>query len=130
MQTSSCSARRAALCCLLLASVTAALAAPASAANAAALRRSVGGANYGLPHTGVTIWKHGQTRIPAAALAAEDGDLIERLPAQGPVAMKLVLTPQILPDADSANVIAVRAVLAYFLAQLPEPLPRLVLTED
>jgi len=73
---------------------------------AAVLLRSIGGANYRLPHTGVTIWKDGQARIPAAALAAEDGDLIARLAAQGPVDMKLVLTPQILPDADGANVIA------------------------
>jgi len=73
---------------------------------AAVLLRSVGGAEYRLPHTGVTIWKPGQQAIAAAALAAEDGDLIARLAAQGPVQMKLVLTPHVLPDADSANVIA------------------------
>jgi carboxypeptidase Q len=68
--------------------------------------RSIGGADYRLPHTGVTIWKDKQAPIPAAALAAEDADLIVRLAARGPVAMKLVLTPQTLPDADSFNVIA------------------------
>jgi carboxypeptidase Q len=73
---------------------------------AAALVRSIGGANYRLPHTGTTIWKDKQAPIPAAALAAEDADLIVRLAARGPVAMKLVLTPQTLPDADSFNVIA------------------------
>jgi hypothetical protein len=73
---------------------------------AAALLRSVGGADYRLPHTGVTIWRDGQAPIAAAALAAEDGDLIVRLAAQGPVDMKLVLTPQTLPDADGNNVIA------------------------
>ncbi len=73
---------------------------------AAALLRSIGGADYRLPHTGVTIWRDGQAPIPAAALAAEDGDLIARLAAQGPVQMHLVLTPQTLPDADGANVIA------------------------
>ena len=72
----------------------------------AVLLRSVGGAEYRLPHTGVTIWNPEQKAIPAAALAAEDGDLIARLAAQGPVQMKLVLTPRLLPDADSANVIA------------------------
>ena len=82
---------------------------PAEAASlgaAAALVRSIGGADYRLPHTGTTIWKDRQAPIPAAALAAEDADLIVRLAARGPVAMKLVLTPQTLPDADSFNVIA------------------------
>jgi carboxypeptidase Q len=73
---------------------------------AAALVRSLGGADYRLPHTGATVWKDQQAPIPAAALAAEDADLITRLAAQGPVSMKLLLTPRTLPDADSANVIA------------------------
>ena len=73
---------------------------------AAALVRSVGGADYRLPHTGATAWKDKQAPIPAAALAAEDADLITRLAAQGPVSMKLLLTARMLPDADSANVIA------------------------
>jgi carboxypeptidase Q len=82
---------------------------PAEAASlgaAAALVRSVGGADYRLPHTGLTRWKDRQAPIPAAALAAEDADLVARLAAAGPVTMKLVLTPQTLPDADSDNVIA------------------------
>jgi hypothetical protein len=72
----------------------------------AALVRSIGGAIFLLPHTGATTWKNGQLPIPAAALAAEDADLIERLAASGPVTMRLLLTPQTLPDADSSNVIA------------------------
>lgn len=82
---------------------------PAKAAElgaAAALVRSVGGANYRLPHTGQTGWKDGQAPIPAGALAAEDAELIERLAARGPLTMHLVLTPQTLPDANSNNVIA------------------------
>ncbi len=82
---------------------------PAEAASlgaAAALVRSIGGADYRLPHTGTTIWKARQAPIPAAALAAEDSDLVVRLAARGPVAMKLSLTPQTLADADSFNVIA------------------------
>jgi carboxypeptidase Q len=82
---------------------------PAAAAElgaAAALVRSVGGADYRLPHTGVTTWHEKQQPIPAAALAAEDADLIARLAAHGPVSMKLLLTPKLLPDADGANVIA------------------------
>ncbi len=73
---------------------------------AAALVRSIGGAEYRLPHTGATVWPEGRAPIPAAALAAEDADLILRLAAAGPVTLKLVLTPQTLPDADSHNVIA------------------------
>src|SRR5207248_11493785 len=42
----------------------------------------------------------------AAAVTAEDADLIANLARQGPVRMKLVLTPQTLPDVESANVIA------------------------
>ncbi|MDB5968840.1 MAG: family metallo-hydrolase [Hydrocarboniphaga sp.] len=73
---------------------------------AATLVRSVGGANYRLPHTGATKWEDGGKQIPAAALSAEDAMLIERLAAQGPVTMKLLLTPKTLPDADSHNVLA------------------------
>jgi len=73
---------------------------------AAALVRSIGGADYRLPHTGLTLWKDKQTPIPCAALAAEDADLITRLAGRGPVTMRLLLTPRLLPDADSANVIA------------------------
>ena len=72
---------------------------------AAVLVRSVGGADFRLPHTGTTGLKEG-ARIPAAAVTAEDALLIGRLAARGPVTMKLTLTPQVLPDADSFNVIA------------------------
>ena len=72
---------------------------------AAALVRSVGGANYRLPHTGATNLQDG-ARIPAAAVTVEDSMLMSRLAKRGPLTMRLVLTPQILPDADSYNVIA------------------------
>jgi hypothetical protein len=72
---------------------------------AAALVRSVGGANYRLPHTGATNLQDG-ARIPAAAVTVEDAMLMSRLAKRGPLSMRLVLTPQILPDADSYNVIA------------------------
>jgi carboxypeptidase Q len=73
---------------------------------AAALVRSVGGANFRVPHTGTSNWPKDVTPIPAAALTAEDAMLVERLAARGPVTMKLTLTPRTLPDADSHNVIA------------------------
>jgi len=72
----------------------------------AALNRSAGGAEFRLPHTGLTFYGPDVPKIPAAAVTAEDGDLIARLAAQGPVRMELVLTPRQLPDAVSYNVIA------------------------
>ncbi|HEY2102936.1 MAG TPA: M20/M25/M40 family metallo-hydrolase [Chthoniobacterales bacterium] len=72
----------------------------------ACLVRSVGGADYRIPHTGQTKYESGVMQIPAAAITAEDADLITSLTREGPVKMKLVLTPQTLPDVESANVIA------------------------
>jgi carboxypeptidase Q len=71
----------------------------------ACLIRSVGGADYRLPHTGNTDYKKDLPKIPAGAVTAEDADLIAALVPQGAVRMKLVLTPQTLPDAPSFNVI-------------------------
>jgi carboxypeptidase Q len=71
----------------------------------ACLIRSVGGADYRIPHTGQTKYADDAPKIPAGAVTAEDADLIVDLARQGAVKMKLVLTPQTLPDAESANVI-------------------------
>src|SRR5271154_3835409 len=68
----------------------------------AALVRTVGNADYRLPHTGFST----PAGIPAAAVTAEDADLIVHLAAQGKVRMHLILTPQKLPDETSYNVIA------------------------
>ena len=76
--------------------------AASDAGAAAALVRSVGSADYRLPHTGYSA----PAGIPAGAVAAEDADLIAHLAAQGKVRMHLTLTPQKLPDATSYNVIA------------------------
>jgi carboxypeptidase Q len=68
---------------------------PAAAARlgaVAALVRSVGGAEYRLPHTGQTNFPSDTPKIPAAAVAAEDAELIAALLREGPVAMNLVLT--------------------------------------
>ena len=72
----------------------------------ACLIRSVGGADYRLPHTGMTDYAADAPKVPAGAVTAEDADLILHLLRQGPVKTKLILTPQTLPDAESANVIA------------------------
>jgi carboxypeptidase Q len=71
----------------------------------ACLIRSVGEADYRLPHTGQTDYAMDAPKIPTGAITAEDADLIADLVRQGPVKMKLVLTPQTLPDVESANVI-------------------------
>ncbi len=68
----------------------------------AALVRSVGNADYRLPHTGFSF----PAGIPAGAVTAEDADLIAHLSTQGTVRIHLTLTPQKLPDATSYNVIA------------------------
>jgi len=73
---------------------------------AAVLVRSVGGADFRLPHTGATFYAPGVAKIPAAAITAEDADLLANLAKQGPVTMHLTLTPQTLPPAPSYNVIA------------------------
>jgi carboxypeptidase Q len=69
---------------------------------AAALVRSVGGADYRLPHTGYSA----PAGIPAGAVTAEDAELMAHLAQQGVVRMHLTLTPQMLPDVTSYNVVA------------------------
>jgi Zn-dependent M28 family amino/carboxypeptidase len=76
--------------------------AAASLGAAASLIRSVGGADFRIPHTG---WSQ-PAGIPAGAVASEDADLIAHLAAQGKVRMVLTLTPQQLPDTSSYNVVA------------------------
>ena len=68
----------------------------------AALVRSVSSADYRLPHTGFSL----PAGIPAAAVTAEDADLIVHLASEGKVRMHLTLTPQKLPDETGYNVIA------------------------
>jgi carboxypeptidase Q len=84
-------------------------AAPSVAASlgaVATLVRSVGGADYRLPHTGMTYYSPGMPKIPAAAVTAEDSDLLKNLTQQGEVQMHLTLTPETLAPVETANVIA------------------------
>ena len=80
--------------------------AAASLGAVAVLVRSVGGADYRLPHTGATVYADGLPKIPAAAVTAEDADLLANLTQQGEVRMRLTLTPQTLPPAPSYDVVA------------------------
>ncbi len=73
----------------------------------ATLIRSLGTASFRLPHTGAMRYDDSVTRIPAAAISAEDADLVHRLLAAGEaVRVHLVLGCRTLPDAPSANVLA------------------------
>ncbi len=80
---------------------------PAAAAKAGAvacLVRSVGGVEYRLPHTGVTLLK--DQKLPAAAVSEEDSMLLARLAAEGPVRVHLTLGCHDLPPVTGHNVIA------------------------
>lgn len=67
----------------------------------AALVRSVGGADFRIPHTGYSQ----PAGIPAGAVTSEDADLVAYLAAQGKVTMHMVLTSQNGPDVTSYNVV-------------------------
>ncbi len=73
----------------------------------ATLIRSLGTADYRLPHTGGMRYDAEQPKIPAAAIAAEDAGQIARLLEAGEtVRVQLQLGSRWLPDAESANVLA------------------------
>jgi carboxypeptidase Q len=67
----------------------------------AALVRSVGGANYRLPHTGGST----AAGIPAAAVTSEDAGLIAHLAAEGIVRLHMELTSRTAEDALTYNVV-------------------------
>ncbi len=72
----------------------------------AALIRSAGGSQNRLAHTGGMRYADGVTKIPAAAVSFEDAETIAYLAKMGTVKIRLLLTPQTLPDTTSYNVIA------------------------
>jgi carboxypeptidase Q len=76
--------------------------AAADLGSVASLVRSVGNADYRLPHTG---WS-AAAGIPAGAVSSEDADLMARLAAQSKIRMRLTLTSQTGPDVLSYNVVA------------------------
>ena len=73
---------------------------------AAVLVRSVGGSQNRLAHTGSMGYDEKVTKIPAAAVPFEDAERIAYLSKNGKVKMRLTITPQILPDTKTYNVIA------------------------
>lgn len=72
----------------------------------AVLVRSAGGSQNRLAHTGALRYDDTVTKVPSAAITYEDAELIARLVKDGPVRIRLTLTPQTLPDVESYNVIA------------------------
>jgi carboxypeptidase Q len=72
----------------------------------AMLLRSVGPTGLRTPHTGSLRYADGSPQIPAAALAAEDADRIQRMQDRGTrVTVRLMMEAKFLPDTPSANVI-------------------------
>ena len=70
------------------------------------LIRSLSTASLRTPHTGAMSYEEGVAQVPAAAVAAEDAELLHRLLARGPVKVELRLSCQSLPEADTFNVVA------------------------
>jgi carboxypeptidase Q len=71
----------------------------------AVLIRSVGTGSARLPHTGATRYLDDVPKIPAAALAIPDAEVLRRALERGPVKLKLTLGCTQLEDAPSANVV-------------------------
>jgi Zn-dependent M28 family amino/carboxypeptidase len=71
----------------------------------AVLVRSVTAHSLRTPHTGALEYAKDVAKIPAAAVATEDADLLARLAEKGPVEVELFLGAHTLPDAPSANVV-------------------------
>ena len=72
----------------------------------AALVRSVGPPGLRLPHTGALRYAEGVPQIPAAAIATEDADLLQRMQDRGTTPrVRLRMEAKFLPDADSFNVV-------------------------
>jgi len=74
----------------------------------ASLVRSVGTLSARLVHTGAMRYDEGVPKIPAAAITAEDADLLARLAKDGgrPPRVRLRLGCRTLPDVPSHNVVA------------------------
>ena len=70
------------------------------------LIRSVGQPGLQTPHTGALSYAADQPKIPAAAITNEDADRLQRLQDRGlKLIVRLSMEAQMLPDAESANVI-------------------------
>jgi len=71
----------------------------------AVLVRSIGTGGGQLVHTGAMRYDDSVAKIPTGALSAEDGDLLHRLRARGPVKVRLDLSTKHEGMVKSANVV-------------------------
>ncbi|HXH05465.1 MAG TPA: M20/M25/M40 family metallo-hydrolase [Vicinamibacterales bacterium] len=72
----------------------------------AVLLRSVGPMGLRTPHTGALRYAPDAPKIPAAAIAAEDAERLQRLQDRGTrVVVQLRMEARLLPDVESANVV-------------------------
>ena len=72
----------------------------------AVLVRAVGPPGLRTPHTGALRYADDQPKIPAAAIAVEDAERLQRMLDRGTtVRVRLKMEARFLPDADSANVV-------------------------
>ena len=81
----------------------------ASKGAVATVIRSIGTENHRTPHTGGTSFPDGVAPTPAGAISNPDADNLERMFARAngrPITMKLVLTPRMLGQTESGNVVA------------------------
>jgi carboxypeptidase Q len=73
----------------------------------AVLVRSIGPPGLRTPHTGALRYEEGTTPIPAAALATEDADRLQRLTDRGArVVVRLAMEARMDGEAESANLVA------------------------
>jgi hypothetical protein len=73
---------------------------------AAVVIRSVGTSDARFPHTGMMVYADGVAKIPAAALAIPDADLLHSYLSRGTrVRLKMALGARTLLDAATANVV-------------------------
>ena len=81
--------------------------AAARAGAVASLIRSVASSSMRTPHTGSMRYDSAVTRIPHAAITVEDAAMLHRMQDRGePVVVRLRMSAQTLPDAESRNVVA------------------------
>ncbi|MDR1989284.1 MAG: M20/M25/M40 family metallo-hydrolase [Acidobacteriaceae bacterium] len=73
----------------------------------AALVRSIGPPGLRLPHTGSVSYRAGAPKIPAAAIATEDADRLQRMADRGDrITIRLQMDAHFEADVPSANVVA------------------------
>ena len=73
----------------------------------AVLVRAVGPPGLRTPHTGSLFYTEKDPKIPAAAISVEDADRLQRMQDRGTrVRIRLKMEARMLPEADSANVVA------------------------